>query len=74
MWGQIFIFFLNFNSIFDTLNCVSAGGLHAVTDNAFTVFVYRTERGWSLVRLEKLQEKMCSWKVFLQATSLNKLS
>lgn len=41
MWEQIsFLIFF----IFDTLNCVSAEGLHAVTDNAFTVLVYKNER------------------------------
>lgn len=72
MWGQIF--FKNFISNFDTLNCVSAGELHAVTGNAFTVLAYKTERDGSLVRLEKLQEKMCFWKVFLEVISLNELS
>lgn len=45
MWEQIR--FLNFISIFDTLNCVSAGGLNAVAGNTFTVWFHQIERGWS---------------------------
>lgn len=45
-----------------------------VTGNAFTVLVYKTERDGSLVRLEKLQEKLFFWKVFLEVISLNELS
>jgi len=66
--------FLKFCFYFYPLYCVSDGSLHTFTGNAFTVLVYETERIWSLVRLEKLQEKLCPWKLFPEVTGLDKLS